>query len=626
MLTNLLSLNKKFGLEIGTPSSKIINAIKLNLEWVNHCKRDNGWAWTNDSSAHPLAIPGVYRTFEEILNNPQLKEFHKEIESECNSIAVNILESFTTDVAGSYQNEWNTKVENSKPYDIETALDVVRLMLGVCLHSSSRQIKSIASMLFNWCAKSDFRNLDYTYHLTVKSDNIPDCSLVPMAFRTLLVMAGMLKPKHIGKLDEDLDKSHEVIINRVYSQLMKSQINHDRYSGLWGVPNGGTHYELYYTERTIEALTEFLLHYGNDLDVNVANVKEKKETVDKPKINEQEKKAIKKKKVLNISVPILSVLDEVSSDIIKNNESLLQNYSLVLVLHILSDLIPLAEKFVNLGCEAKNIYLIAKTYKYPEKDKIIKYLKENDYNVFEPLKPDHNSYLEVCKTIMDICIEKIKSENKKILIVEDGGYFVPLIHDDIYKDYLNYITGAVEQTTKGHRRDKNIEDCKIPVISVANSKLKSTLEGDEVAHTLQENIIKLVKDYVKKPTHELNVLVLGYGTIGKNLASFLADKNLKTYIYDNDEFERLKAEFISKITVLENLDDLSFFDIIIGTSGNTSINDAKHFWNLKQNVFLVSGSSERVEFNLEKLDSISQVVKKDNFITKYILTKDEKFK
>lgn len=623
VLTNLLSLNEKYGLGIGPGKPKIVSAIGLNLEWVKRCKRDNGWAWTTDSSSHPWPTWSILDTFEEVLNNEELDDFHKEIKAECAAISNNICESFETDVAGSYQNEWKTKVEDSTPYDIEVALDIVRLMLGVSLHKTYRDIKPISKMLFSWCAKTDFKNLYYTYHLATKNDNIPDGSLVPMTFRTLLVMAGTLGPKHRGILDK-IGTGHEVIINRVYSNLMKSHITHGRYSGLWGVPNGGTTYELYYTERTIEALTEFLLHYGDNLKIDFKGGNKTVRSNAKTSSNIEE--VISSNKRLSEPYPALGlpVLDAIANKVIREQQDLFQDISLVLVLHILDDLIPFIDKFVQLGCTTNNIYLIAKTYDYPEKKKILTYLNKTGYNTFQPLKPDHGSYQEQCTIILDKCIDKAKTENRKILIVEDGGYFAPLIHEAKYSDSASNFIGAIEQTTKGHRRDAEIKELRIPIISVANSRMKKILEGDEVAQTLQENVVKVLKEIIKKPSSETNVLVIGYGTIGNKLANYLADKKLKVSVYDSDKFRRMEASLDRNITVLENLDDLTEFDIIIGCSGNTSLNDPKYYWNLKHNVYLISGSSERVEFSLEILEALSDKVEVQGIVTEYRLKKDKK--
>ena len=63
-------------------------------------------------------------------------------------------------------------------------------------------------------------------------------------------------------LDESVGADHEYAIQKACSLVLKDLIGEGKYQGLWGVPTQkGLTYELYYTERTIEALTELFLHY-----------------------------------------------------------------------------------------------------------------------------------------------------------------------------------------------------------------------------------------------------------------------------------------------------------------------------------------------------------------------------
>lgn len=94
-------------------------------------------------------------------------------------------------------------------------------------------------------------------------------------------------------------------------------------------------------------------------------------------------------------------------------------------------------------------------------------------------------------------------------------------------------------------------------------------------------------------------------------------------VYDTDPFKRLAAE-VNKFNVLENLDDLSKFHIIIGVSGEPSLKDAAAFWGLEHNMILASGSSERLEFDLEALAHISKEISREEIFTKYTLKKDSK--
>jgi len=265
VLTNYLDLKRKFDLATNPDEKDIIEVIENNIRWIKTCKRDQGWAWISaQQNSHPWPTWSLLDTFEELLDSLSDKiseNMFQTIDKECTDVVNNIAASFKDTRPDSYFSLWKEKIINRTPYDVETAFDLSRLMLAVSLHKSQRIILPLVKMLYEWASNADFSKVNYKYHLKEKASYIYDSSLVPCIFRTLIIMAGKVKPKKIEKLDQELKQDHELVINRVYNKIMESQITHGQYQGLWGVMNGRINYELYFTERTIEALTEFLQHY-----------------------------------------------------------------------------------------------------------------------------------------------------------------------------------------------------------------------------------------------------------------------------------------------------------------------------------------------------------------------------
>ncbi len=624
VLTNYLKLCEKVGLA-KPPVPKIIKAIKTNLRWIELCKRDIGWSWTNDSPSHPWPTWSILDTFEEMLNCDSLKDLRDSLDNASSPILDKIIESFKIDVVGSYLSDWEEKVANSEPYAVGVALDLSRLMLAVSLYSNRKIVKPLASKLFAWASESDFRSLDYYHHLQPKSDIIADSSLVPSVLRTLIFMAGVLKPKGISDLDKEIEQNHEVVLNRVYLHLMKNQINHGKFRDLWGVSSDGLKYELYYTERTVEAMTEFLDHYKPDataIQSFLSEVSDVTLAISKPV---QEGAFLKETVVPQVGPAYLPILDELARQRRKDlGADIFNDVIVIYVLHLLKDLITFTNHFQSSGCDPKDMYFLAKTYDYPEKDKLVEYFQSKGCNVFVPKDSMEKTFNSMTAEILMECMRKSKSENKKIIIVEDGGYFAPLLHTEKFIETADRCYGVVEQTTKGYRRDSEIKEPKIPIISIATSKLKLFLEAQEVAATLADNIADTLKKYNSDRTlNNHKALILGYGTIGQKLADALFSKKITISIYDTDPFKRLSAE-VNKFNVLENLDDLSKFHIIIGVSGEPSLKDAPAFWGLEHNMILASGSSERLEFDLETLAHISKEISREEIFTKYTLRKDSK--
>lgn len=619
VLTNYLMLCEKVGLK-GVPSERIARVIKTNLQWINLCKRDFGWSWTTDSPSHPWPTWSILDTFEEMLNCDLLTDLHDLISPEFTPILNKIIESFQTNVVGSYMSNWEEKVVGSRPYDVEAALDLSRLMLAVSLHSNRKVIKPLARKLYAWASETDFENVDYNYHLQPKSDYIVDSSLVPSVLRTLIIMAGVLKFKGVSDIEKSIGQSHEVVVNRVYSHLMKNQITHGRFKDLWGVSSQGLKYELYYTERTIEALTEFLVHYEPDYSVIPVT--------DVPKsLNAAQEisSGISIASSVQVAPAYLPILEEIARSVRKKHgPEVFKDVIVIFVLHFLNDLIPLVEQFESLGCIPQDMYFLVKTYDYPEKQQLIKLFQKKHCQVYNPPDATEKTFFDQVSKILTSSLEKCSSENKKILIVEDGGYFAPLFHSAGFSADIPKCYGAVEQTTKGYRRDSGINDPQFPIISIATSKLKLFLEAQEVAETLQENIVSTLRKYNSdKPLNMHKVLILGFGNIGQKLSEGLANRSMKVSIYDSDPFKRMQAE-LSNYNVLDNLDDLRGFHIIIGVSGEPSLKEGPAFWTLDHNVILASGSSERLEFDVDSLANISVGITREEIFTKYTLKKDNK--
>lgn len=267
VLTNFLELRRKFGLP-PSPSKKVIEeVIKTNFDWAQLCKKDSGWSWIPEAPEHPWPTWSLLDTLEEVSLYPSTRGLFKNLNIKCEEVAEKIIASFNENAPGSYLSEWQEKVVNTKPYIVEKALDLTRLMLAASLHSKSSDIFPLAQRLFDWASKTVFSDYDYKYHLKEKADYIYDSSLIPSLFRTLMIMTNILGPRRLDQLCEGLGGQRpEYVINKVYSKLMESIINQNKYENLWGIRTGtGITYELYFTERTIESLTAFLTFYPADM-------------------------------------------------------------------------------------------------------------------------------------------------------------------------------------------------------------------------------------------------------------------------------------------------------------------------------------------------------------------------
>ncbi len=190
----------------------------------------------------------------------------------------------------------------------------------------------------------------------------------------------------------------------------------------------------------------------------------------------------------------------------------------------------------------------------------------------------------------------------KLLVVEDGGYVVPMLHRKV-PDYASICVGAVEQTTRGIRNDRALDNLRIPVLSVAESDIKVLNESPEVAKTVVSNIRRLLTNEVFSGKR---ALVIGYGSVGANIAKILKDsEKMLVAVHDSDINRKVRARmdgFETFDTIKEALERRKF---VIGATGETTIGQAEINC-LEHDTYLISASSDQREIGLEYLERYNE--------------------
>lgn len=282
----------------------------------------------------------------------------------------------------------------------------------------------------------------------------------------------------------------------------------------------------------------------------------------------------------NENMPILTYL----GNKVKNQP--LRGKKLLLLLHFLSDLIPFVDSCKKIGLAPANAVILYKEYKYPNALEIKHYLEAEGYGV---------SSVWEAKTVLQ------GLEGEKIIIVEDGGHIVPLLHRD-FQRLAKFTLGAVEQTTRGIRNDEEINELLFPVISIPGSDLKNTFEPPHVARAVVNNIQKLLAN---KTFSAKKALVIGFGSIGQQVALQVRDTlKMQVSIYDVDDNKLVEARQNGFETEEALKSGVKGKYLIIGTTGETVIGRSEVL-SMDHNVNLISASSEQWEFCISELDALS---------------------
>ncbi|WP_048191060.1 NAD(P)-binding domain-containing protein [Methanobacterium sp. SMA-27] len=261
------------------------------------------------------------------------------------------------------------------------------------------------------------------------------------------------------------------------------------------------------------------------------------------------------------------------------------------VLHFLKDLIPFVSACESLGLDLKNSYFFYKEYPYPQREAIGNWLEKKGAIV----KPRSN-----IKYYLKQLAESPPEHIGEILIIEDGGFIVPLIHNEFPK-LINNVIGAVEQTTRGIRNDEKVK-LKFPVISVATSDLKNEFEPKYISEAVVNNVKKLLPQISLRGK---DIALFGCGAIGKELANRLRSNGSNVTIYEPSDNNRLWAHQNGFTLSNSPRDAVLNKNFVIGASGNESI-DSNVIPNLSHNTYLVSASSELYEIDIEELSRRSK--------------------
>jgi adenosylhomocysteinase len=212
---------------------------------------------------------------------------------------------------------------------------------------------------------------------------------------------------------------------------------------------------------------------------------------------------------------------------------------------------------------------------------------------------------EVPDLISKICI---KNREKKICMVEIGGY------SSLLKAMPENIVGSVEDTNQGHWNfKKNESRLTFPVMSIAQTNLKK-IENKFVGSSIGYSLEKFLREHFNRDLITVkDVLVMGYGEIGRGTARKLKSTLANVYIYDSDPVNMMLAR-LDGFNITDRTTAISQADIIVGASGRRSLemSDVPY---LKNNALLVSASSKQVEFPIE--DFKESMISSSDYMSTY---------
>lgn len=308
----------------------------------------------------------------------------------------------------------------------------------------------------------------------------------------------------------------------------------------------------------------------------------------------------------------LPVISLTVSEYKKRRDNIFQGYQVLMILHLLTDFASMIMELEKVGLDSSRTKIIG--IPYSTKEYVRRWLLEKSYDV---AVSDYDDYLGIYNQVEKALKEQLeicKKENKKLLIIEDGGYAVPILHKK-FREYIPYVVGAVEQTANGIWADKELEgrgELKIPVMNVAESKYKKNVESRLVGQAIVMNI----RNLLSKIGTGINkkALVVGFGATGSMVAKELQNAGANVSVSDTD-LTGLHSAKGSSYTICENLlEGITDKDLIVGCTGKVWLTQHE-MSRLKHGVYIVNATSKRLEIDYQDLEALRQDrVKMENSI------------
>lgn len=274
----------------------------------------------------------------------------------------------------------------------------------------------------------------------------------------------------------------------------------------------------------------------------------------------------------------------------------------IFVLHFLTDLIPFAQACLELGLETDgSIFFYKSKYQYPHRPGVLDWLRGRGFAI-RPVEEIHQYIAETETTV--------EAVGRRFMIVEDGGYFTPLLHrtGSVLADH---VIGAVEQTTKGLRATEDWACAaggsrdfdgllRFPLISIPDSNIKQKVEPPLIALNIV-NCIQALDHSISIPG--MRIALFGLGTIGMEVYGRLRDLGALVTGYDLDDSRR--TEFRMKGGELGSTaaEAARGKKLVLGCSGRQSVTKDV-IANLDHGAYVASGSSDLVEIDRDYLEGL----------------------
>lgn len=213
----------------------------------------------------------------------------------------------------------------------------------------------------------------------------------------------------------------------------------------------------------------------------------------------------------------------------------------------------------------------------------------------------------------ELVLQKLLPQNETSLIIDIGGYFA----NEQFVEFNNKekrVLGIIEDTENGHQKYEELgNSVRLPIVSVARSVLKQN-EDDLIGYSVAFYTEWVIRKFRRLPKY-LTCSIIGYGKLGKGIAKYLFNQNIKPFIYDSNPIRIVEAYKDGCIPATKK-EILSNSDLIFSATGNISISQDE-LLGIRPGCHIASVTSSDDEFGLDQVNPQFSVNFENDFVTKY---------
>lgn len=270
-----------------------------------------------------------------------------------------------------------------------------------------------------------------------------------------------------------------------------------------------------------------------------------------------------------------------------------EDTALVAVQHMLYQTVDLFQAAGEIGLKPENIFALGKVYS--NNGPIIAELRDMGVTVLDSTFPRPGEFDETfgrdVRLLWSIVGERLAQRRiKRILVLDDGGKCITNIPVELL---LQYQVAGVEQTSLGmFVFEQNPPP--FAVVLWARSAVKLMIGGHIFSHCL---INRLHSQFLRgNSLEDLEVGIVGLGSIGKGLADFASRQGSKVLFYDPNPNLHVPPCLSRRITRVDSLEELMLrCEYVFGASGRNPFADK---WPMayRPGIRLLSASAGDQEF------------------------------